>query len=191
MRPRRAPASSSPRSCRASAPTSRRSSRSPAHDKPALSADEKQLCVEGLKHGERYTITLARRPAVGRCTRRCRSPPTSTSMCATASRSCASPARPMCCRAPASAAFRWSASTPTRCTVEDLPHRRPQPARHRASAATSSATSTATSSSRLHRRARRAGLEGRAEGRAAAQRRRHHRFPGRARRSAICSPASM
>ncbi|MDB5599370.1 MAG: alpha-2-macroglobulin [Xanthobacteraceae bacterium] len=27
-------------------------------DKPALSADEKQLCVEGLKHGERYAITL-------------------------------------------------------------------------------------------------------------------------------------
>jgi alpha-2-macroglobulin len=27
-------------------------------DKPALSADDKQLCVEGLKHGERYSITL-------------------------------------------------------------------------------------------------------------------------------------
>ncbi|MGZ9053170.1 MAG: alpha-2-macroglobulin family protein, partial [Rhodoplanes sp.] len=27
-------------------------------DKPALSADDKQLCVEGLKHGERYTVTL-------------------------------------------------------------------------------------------------------------------------------------
>jgi alpha-2-macroglobulin len=27
-------------------------------DKPALSADEKQLCVEGLKHGERYGITV-------------------------------------------------------------------------------------------------------------------------------------
>lgn len=27
-------------------------------DKPALSVDEKQLCVEGLKHGERYTVTL-------------------------------------------------------------------------------------------------------------------------------------
>jgi len=27
-------------------------------DKPAISANEKQLCVEGLKHGERYTITL-------------------------------------------------------------------------------------------------------------------------------------
>ena len=28
-------------------------------DKPALSADEKQLCVEGLKHGERYGIRFA------------------------------------------------------------------------------------------------------------------------------------
>ena len=30
----------------------------PGIDKPALSASEKQLCVEGLKHGERYTVTL-------------------------------------------------------------------------------------------------------------------------------------
>src|SRR5271163_34718 len=27
-------------------------------DKPALSSDDRQLCVEGLKHGERYAITL-------------------------------------------------------------------------------------------------------------------------------------
>jgi alpha-2-macroglobulin len=27
-------------------------------DKPALSVDSKQLCVEGLKHGERYSVTL-------------------------------------------------------------------------------------------------------------------------------------
>jgi uncharacterized protein YfaS (alpha-2-macroglobulin family) len=27
-------------------------------DKPAISADEKQLCIEGLKHGERYGVTL-------------------------------------------------------------------------------------------------------------------------------------
>jgi uncharacterized protein YfaS (alpha-2-macroglobulin family) len=27
-------------------------------DKPALSADDSQLCVEGLKHGERYAVTL-------------------------------------------------------------------------------------------------------------------------------------
>jgi alpha-2-macroglobulin len=27
-------------------------------DKPALSAEDKQLCVEGLKHGERYAVTL-------------------------------------------------------------------------------------------------------------------------------------
>ena len=28
------------------------------HDKPAISANDKQLCVEGLKHGERYEVTL-------------------------------------------------------------------------------------------------------------------------------------
>jgi hypothetical protein len=27
-------------------------------DKPALTASEKQLCVEGVKHGERYSVTL-------------------------------------------------------------------------------------------------------------------------------------
>ncbi|HMJ42074.1 MAG TPA: alpha-2-macroglobulin family protein, partial [Pseudolabrys sp.] len=27
-------------------------------DKPAISANDQQLCVEGLKHGERYTVTL-------------------------------------------------------------------------------------------------------------------------------------
>jgi uncharacterized protein YfaS (alpha-2-macroglobulin family) len=27
-------------------------------DRPAISVDEKQLCVEGLKHGERYAVTL-------------------------------------------------------------------------------------------------------------------------------------
>ena len=33
-------------------------------DRPALSADTRQLCVEGLKHGERYNVTAARRPAI-------------------------------------------------------------------------------------------------------------------------------
>ena len=77
--------------------------------------------------------------------RRWRRPPSSASMCATASRSCASPARPMCCRAPASAASRWSASTPRRwrsrstgsaTAICSAPW----------SATTSSATSTATTS---------------------------------------------
>src|SRR5580704_947571 len=27
-------------------------------DKPALSVEERQICVEGLKHGERYTVTM-------------------------------------------------------------------------------------------------------------------------------------
>ena len=34
-------------------------------DKPAISTADKQLCVEGLKHGDSYTVTLARRTAVG------------------------------------------------------------------------------------------------------------------------------
>ena len=58
MPPRRGPASSSPRSCPASAPISRRSSRSPGRTSRRCRADDKQLCVEGLKHGERYKVTL-------------------------------------------------------------------------------------------------------------------------------------
>ena len=74
----------------------------------------------------------ARRPAVDRARRRWRSRPTSPSTCATASRWRASPARPTCCRAPASAASRWSASTPRRSAIDGLSHRRPQPDRDRA-----------------------------------------------------------
>ncbi len=62
----------------------------------------------------------ARRPAVGGAGRRWRNRPTSPSSCATASRSCAFPARPMCCRAPASAAFRCSASTPARSCCRSI-----------------------------------------------------------------------
>ena len=76
-------------------------------DRPALSVDTRQLCVEGLKHGERYTITLrAGIPSIGardagqarRIQHLCARPQAA---------SCASPAAPMCCRASASAAFRW------------------------------------------------------------------------------------
>jgi len=79
-------------------------------DKPAISVNEKQLCVEGLKHGERYAVTLrAGLPSVVNET--LARPPNSPSSCATASRSCVFPARPSCCRAPDSAASRCSAST--------------------------------------------------------------------------------
>ena len=57
--------SASPRACFqfSEALLSRRTDFSPfvmvgGQDKPALTADDKQLCVEGLRHGERYSITL-------------------------------------------------------------------------------------------------------------------------------------
>ena len=55
---RRAPASSSPKTL-----PGKRTDFSPfvavaGIDKPALSVEQKQLCVEGLKHGERYSVTL-------------------------------------------------------------------------------------------------------------------------------------
>ena len=121
---------------------------------------------------------VARRPAVDRARRRWRSRPTSRSMCATASRSCASPARPMCCRAPASAAFRWSASIPRRCKsqvyrigdrnlIDTVLGRDFQRNLDRYDV------------ERLAREPRHEGVERRACGRADAQHRSHHRIPGR------------
>jgi uncharacterized protein YfaS (alpha-2-macroglobulin family) len=56
--------SASPRACfQFSEDLAKRTDFSPflalaGNDKPALSSEEKQLCVEGLKHGERYNINL-------------------------------------------------------------------------------------------------------------------------------------
>ena len=55
--PRRGPASSSPRTW-PNAPTSRRSWRWPATTSRRCRSEGKQLCVDGLKHGERYNINL-------------------------------------------------------------------------------------------------------------------------------------
>jgi hypothetical protein len=52
-------------------------------DKPALSVDDQQICVEGLKHGESYSISL-REGLPSTVGRTCSRPPTSASMCATA-----------------------------------------------------------------------------------------------------------
>ena len=108
-------------------------------------SQEKQLCVEGLKHGERYGVTLrAGLPSsvegdaaeVGRLQHLC--------------------ARPQAVRALHRQGLRAAAHRPARHSGgqrqhhggerRDLPHRRPQPDRHRARPATSSATSTATTS---------------------------------------------
>ena len=83
-------------------------------DKPALSAEDKQLCVEGLRHGERYSVTL-----------RAGLPSTVKETLGKVRRTHDLRARPQAVRAlcrqglcaaaaSASAASRWSASTPTR-----------------------------------------------------------------------------
>ena len=114
---RRARASSSPRSCRANAPISRRSWRLPARTSRRCRSTRSSFASKGLQHGERYAITLrAGLPSTVKETLPSR--PISPSSCATAARSCALPARPMCCRAPASAASRWSASTPAAVAIK-------------------------------------------------------------------------
>ena len=144
--PRRAPASSSPRTL-----PGKRTDFSPfvavaGQDKPALSAEDKQLCVEGLKHGERYTVTL-----------RAGLPSTVQETLAKSADFNDLRARPQAVRALHRQGLRAAAHRPARHSGgqrqhhggerRDLPHRRPQPDRHRARAATSSATSTATTSS--------------------------------------------
>ena len=177
MPPRRAPASSSPRTCRASAPTSRRSSPSPARTSRRCRSQDRQLCVEGLKHGERYTITL-----------RAGIPSTVQGDAVEVRRLQHLCARPQAARALHRQGLCAAAHRPARHSGgqrqhrggggRDLPHRRPQPARHRARPRLPAQPRP------LRRRApgrgaRLAGLEGRAGGRADAQRRRHHRVPGR------------
>ena len=87
MPPRRGPASSSPKPCRAGASTFRRSSRSPARTGRRYSAEDQQLLRRGPQARRALRHHAARRPAVGGAARRWRSLPSSRSMFATASRS--------------------------------------------------------------------------------------------------------
>ena len=68
----------------------------------AVEAKDRQICVEGLTHGQRYKIAF--RPGL---------PSTSISTCRTAPRWCASPATASCCREACAAASRSFPSTPT------------------------------------------------------------------------------
>ena len=164
-------------------------------DKPALSAAEKQLCVEGLQHGESYTVTLRAGSAVdgardvvevGGLFDLCARPQARGALLAR---------RPMCCRAPASAAFRSSA--PTRAAVAVEIYRIGDRSLVDAIGGDNYARGDFQRSlSRYEveqlRESRAASRCGRASlpSSAAAQRRRHHRVSRSTRRSAISSPAS-
>ena len=174
---RRAPASSSPKACPAAAPIFSPFVTVAGQDKPALSADDKQLCVEGLKHGERYTITLrAGLPSLVKETLaksadfniyvRDRKPFVRFTGKAYVLPRTGQRGIPVV-----------SVNTPA-VAIADLSHRRPQPARHRGRQRFPAQSRPLRA--RAHRRpARRQRVEGRAEGRIAAQCRRHHRVPGR------------
>ena len=87
-------------------------------DKPALIAAEKQLCVEGLQHGETYTVTL--RAGLPSMVHETLSKSADFSIYVRDRKPVRAllHQRPMCCRAPASAAFRSSASTRSAIAVE-------------------------------------------------------------------------
>ena len=100
-------------------------------DKPAISANDKQLCVEGLKHGERYQITL-----------RAGLPSTVQGDAGEIGRLHHLRARPQAVRALFRQGLRAAAHRPARHSgaqrqhrrgaARSLPHRRPQPDRDRA-----------------------------------------------------------
>ena len=146
-------------------------------DKPALSAEQKQLCVEGLKHGERYSVTLRSglpstvqetlAKSVGGFDLRARSHAAGAFLRQGLR---AAPRRP----ARHSRSHRQHQGGEHR----DLSHRRPQPARHGAG------QRVPAQPRRLRRRAAcreqgRQRVEGRARRRADAQRRSDDRIPGR------------
>ena len=187
MPPRRAPASSSPRSCRASAPISRRSSPSPARTSRRCRRGEAAL-RRGAQARRALQRHVARRPAVDREgdaveVRRLQ-------------RLCA---RPQAVRALHRQGLRAAAHRPARHPGRqrqhhggggrNLSHRRPQPDRHRARPRLP-AQSRPLRRQPPGRGARHQGLEGRARGRADAQCRRHHRVPGRAGGRRRLRPAS-
>ena len=148
------------------------------NDKPALSADDKQLCVEGLKHGERYTVTLARRPAVDR-----------ERDAAEVGRSHHLRARPQAVRALRRQGLRAAAHRPARHPGAQRQHRRRSSSTiyrigDRNLIDTVLGSELPAQSRPLRERAarqpqRRQGVERRARGRAEAQHRGHHRLSGR------------
>ena len=159
-------------------------------DKPALSSEESSFASTASSMAS-ATISMLRAglPSDGEGDA-CRNRPSSTSMCATASRSCASPGAPMCCRAPASAAFPLvSVNTPAvtvnvfrigdrnliNTVIDSDFQQRPQQIR----------------AFQPRRRTRREGLVGRTGHRDHAQPGRHHRIPGRSGARRPAARASM
>ena len=157
----------------------------------AISTEEQQICVEGLKHGERYAIVVARGPALRRSAKRCSSRPITRSTCATARRRPISPA---------------SAYVLPRQGQLGAPLTTVNTQRSR-STSIASATAICMSTiarddflkpiscdrapSEIENAGRRQGLE-RVDGhRLRAQQGHRHRFSARATRSANCSPASI
>ena len=189
MRPRRAPASSSPRSCRASAPTSRRSSRSPARTSPRSPPRTSSSASKGSSTASATASRCA--PACPRLVKETLAKSADFNIYVRdrkpfvrfAGKAYVLP------RTGQRGIPVVSVNT-TAVDDRDLPHRRPQPARHRAGPRLP-AQPRPLRPRPADRRARRQGLEGRDDGRADAQRRRHHRLSGRSGDRRPGSPASM
>ena len=152
-------------------------------------SDDKQLCVEGLRHGERYAITL-----------RAGLPSTVKETLAKIRGFLDLCARPQPVRALHQQGLCAAAHRPARHPGgerqhaerrhQGLSHRRPQPARHRGRRRTSSAASTATNCKRLADERGFAVWSGAAQGRKPAQRRGDDGVSRSTRRSATSVRAS-
>ena len=174
---RRAPASSSPRNCPASAPISRPSSRSPAGQAGALG--RRQAALRRRPQARRALHDhAARRPAVDRARRRWRSRPTSPSIVRDRKPFVRFSGKAYVLPRTGQRGIPVVSVNTTAVEHRDLPHRRPQSARHRARQRLP-AQSRPLRGRAARRRARRQGVERRARGRAEAQCRGHHGVPGR------------
>ena len=121
----------------------------------------------------------ARRPAVDRARRRCRSRPTSTSMCATASPFVRFTGKAYVLPRTGQRGIPVVSVNTATVKVADLPHRRPQPARHRARQRLPAQPRPLRRSSASPTSSGAQVWKGELKVEHDAQRRRHHRFPGR------------
>ena len=148
------------------------------NDKPAITHGRKAALRRGPAARRALFDHAARRPAVDRAAKRCRSPPTTTSMCATAARIVRFTGKAYVLPRTGQRGIPVVSVNTVVGAGEDPPHRRPQPDRHGAGQRFP-AQHRPLRPPQARNREGRARLEGRTEDRLGAQRRCHHRIPDR------------
>ena len=177
--PRRASARSSPRTWSRPASTMRSSSPSTTQRPRRVEAKDKQICVEGLEHGQHYNIDLPRRPAGGDRRGRWQRRSCSTIYIQDRAPSARFTGDSFVLPATARRGIPVVTVNMRRGRHEALPHRRPLAGAASVRLPVPAASSTATTSSIDRRPDGRAGLGGQARHRQRSQQGGHHQLPGR------------